>query len=135
MYLSVTLYLLQVVVHGGNSGPTARTALSVMYENKTSLTTDDLNNLTGTKSGFYMQSASANALTTRNYPTQQAGCLQVYQTGANGVDGCVQTYMVHNGSRSWTRVYNNGSWTTWVENYNTNSVIGLTNGRYTVQIV
>ncbi|HFR1389166.1 TPA: pyocin knob domain-containing protein, partial [Shigella sonnei] len=84
----------------------------------------------GTKSGFYMQSASANALTTRNYPTQTAGCLQVYQTGANGVDGCVQTYMVHNGSRSWTRVYNNGSWTTWIENYNTNSVIGLTNGRY-----
>ncbi|HAU8013009.1 TPA: hypothetical protein IG089_002487 [Escherichia coli] len=115
---------------GGNSGPTARTALSVMYENKTSLTTDDLNNLTGTKSGFYMQSASANALTTRNYPTQTAGCLQVYQTGANGVDGCVQTYMVHNGSRSWTRVYNNGSWTAWVENYNTNSVIGFANGRY-----
>lgn len=68
------LYQSQVVVHGGNSGPTARTALSVMYENKTSLTTDDLNNLTGTKSGFYMQSASANALTTRNYPTQTAGC-------------------------------------------------------------
>ncbi len=113
---------------GGNSGPTARTALSVMYENKTSLTTDDLNNLTGTKSGFYMQSASANALISRNYPTQTAGCLQVYQTGANGIDGCVQTYMVHNGSRSWTRVYNNGSWTAWVENYNTNSVIGLTNG-------
>lgn len=115
---------------GGNSGPSARTALSVMYENKNTLTTDNLNNLTGTKSGFYMQATSANALLDRNYPTQTAGCLQVYQTGANGVDGCVQTYMVHNGSRSWTRVYNNGSWTAWVENYNTNSVIGFANGRY-----
>ncbi|EEU4224833.1 TPA: hypothetical protein RH230_004099 [Escherichia coli] len=115
---------------GGNSGPSARTALSVMYENKNTLTTDNLNNLTGTKSGFYMQATSANALLDRNYPTQTAGCLQVYQTGANGIEGCVQTYMVHNGSRSWTRVYNNGSWTTWIENYNTNSVIGLTNGRY-----
>ncbi|HBC7195323.1 TPA: hypothetical protein KEY28_003610 [Escherichia coli] len=113
---------------GGNSGPSARTALSVMYENKNTLTTDNLNNLTGTKSGFYMQATSANALLERNYPTQTAGCLQVYQTGANGIEGCVQTYMVHNGSRSWTRVYNNGSWTTWIENYNTNSVIGFSNG-------
>jgi hypothetical protein len=113
---------------GGNSGPSARTALSVMYENKNTLTTDNLNNLTGTKSGFYMQATSANALLDRNYPTQTAGCLQVYQTGANGIEGCVQTYMVHNGSRSWTRVYNNGSWTTWIENYNTNSVIGFSNG-------
>lgn len=113
---------------GGNSGPSARTALSVMYENKNTLTTDNLNNLTGTKSGFYMQATSANALLDRNYPTQTAGCLQVYQTGANGIEGCVQTYMVHNGSRSWMRVYNNGSWTTWIENYNTNSVIGFSNG-------
>lgn len=113
---------------GGNSGPSARTALSVMYENKNTLTTDNLNNLTGTKSGFYMQATSANALLDRNYPTQTAGCLQVYQTGANGIEGCVQTYMVHNGSRSWTRVYNNGSWTTWIENYNTNSVTGFANG-------
>ncbi|EHX2489117.1 hypothetical protein K3Q40_002327 [Escherichia coli] len=113
---------------GGNSGPSARTALSVMYENKNTLTTDNLNNLTGTKSGFYMQATSANALLDRNYPTQTAGCLQVYQTGANGIEGCVQTYMVHNGSRSWTRGYNNGSWTTWIENYNTNSVIGFSNG-------
>lgn len=113
---------------GGNSGPSARTALSVMYENKNTLTTDNLNNLTGTKSGFYMQATSANALLDRNYPTQTAGCLQVYQTGANGIEGCVQTYMVHNGSRSWTRVYNNGSWTAWIENYNTNSVIGFSNG-------
>lgn len=119
------------IAQGGTGGLTAadsRKNLGATYTNLTSLGSDDLNTLGGTKAGFYMQASSANALATRNYPVQTAGCLQVYQTGANGVEGCVQVYMVHNGSRSWSRAYNNGTWTSWVENYTTSSVVGIENG-------
>ncbi|ENN8484325.1 tail fiber domain-containing protein [Shigella sonnei] len=128
---TLTLSQPLAVTNGGTGAKTAadsRKNLGATYTNLTSLGSDDLNTLGGTKAGFYMQASSANALATRNYPVQTAGCLQVYQTGANGVEGCVQVYMVHNGSRSWSRAYNNGTWTSWVENYTTSSVVGVANG-------
>lgn len=113
---------------GARTAAAARANLSATYTNFSTLTTEDLNTLGGTKAGFYMQSGSANALTTRNYPSQTAGCLQVYQTGANGVEGCVQVYMAHNWSRSWSRVYNSGTWTAWMESITTSSVLPIANG-------
>ena len=52
----------------------------------------DLNTLDGNSPGAYYQPMSANATTAKNYPTQEAGSLVVYRTGANGNNACVQIY-------------------------------------------
>lgn len=81
----------------------------------------DLNTVTGTQYGRYNQPMSANATTARHYPIQEAGALDVYQTGANGAEGCVQEYRSFSSRRIFLRSYNpSGSvWTDWCEFYTT----------------
>ncbi|ELP4329384.1 pyocin knob domain-containing S74 family peptidase [Shigella sonnei] len=106
----------------------ARTNLGAFYENKVSLTTEDLNTINGNIAGVYKQQLSANATTARNYPVQFAGSLRVYQTGANGNSSCVQEYTTFHEGRQYTRICNNATWTAWKESYNADSVIPIANG-------
>ena len=112
---------------GGTGASTdwgARANLQVMYERQSSLTTENLNDLKGDKSGFYYQSMSANATEERNYPTNMAGCLLVQRSGANDPKSCVQTYTAYGNGRRWIRWLGNaatGTWSQWYELYNSGS--------------
>ncbi|WP_343439696.1 phage tail protein [Enterobacter hormaechei] len=95
--------------------PTAGDVGAVPYRG--GLGTVDLNTAMGTQYGRYNQPLSANATTARNYPIQEAGALDVYQTGANGAEGCVQEYRTFNSRRLFIRSYNPSgtAWVDWVE--------------------
>ncbi|HFD2692080.1 TPA: pyocin knob domain-containing S74 family peptidase [Escherichia coli] len=104
----------------------ARTNLSAFYENKVALTTQDLNTLNGNFSGLYQQPSISNALLSRNYPIQQAGTLQIYQTGANGTQGAVQVYITYNEARTFKRTMSNGtSWNAWKEDNTVAALSGI----------
>ncbi|ATI18462.1 hypothetical protein [Salmonella phage SP1a] len=93
----------------------ARRNLEVMYRRFSTLTDQNLNDLTGESTGFYYQGLSANATTARNYPIQEAGNLMVLQNGANGVAGCCQIYITFSTNRIYERSYNPGTstWSAW----------------------
>ncbi|EOJ9516702.1 pyocin knob domain-containing S74 family peptidase [Escherichia fergusonii] len=104
----------------------ARTNLQAFYENKVALTTQDLNTLNGNFSGLYQQPSISNALLSRNYPIQQAGSLQIYQTGANGTQGAVQVYITYNEARTFKRTMSNGtSWNAWKEDNTVAALSGI----------
>ncbi|WP_235384612.1 pyocin knob domain-containing S74 family peptidase [Escherichia coli] len=101
---------------GANDASTARSKLEVMFEAKTGLDANtNLNDIKGTTAGFYYQPMSANAKPELNYPIQLAGALLVKITGANGRDGCIQSYFVYNDSSIlYRRIYNNTQgWSVW----------------------
>ncbi|HGV3577195.1 TPA: tail fiber domain-containing protein [Escherichia coli] len=101
---------------GANNASTARSKLAVMFEAKTSLDANtNLNDIKGTASGFYYQPMSANAKPELNYPIQLAGALLVQITGANGGDGCIQSYFVYNNpSILYRRIYTSTQgWSVW----------------------
>lgn len=117
------------VVHGATNSEGARKNISAFYENRNSIGTEtNLNDITGLQSGLYFQVYSAQATTAKNYPTNQAGCLQVFQTAAGSIDGCVQVYRAFNTPRAWTRTLTSGTWSNWVEDFTSQSIIGLGNG-------
>ncbi|UPW38331.1 long tail fiber protein [Escherichia phage vB_EcoS_ESCO30] len=93
----------------------ARRNLEVMYRRFSTLTDQNLNDLTGESTGFYYQGLSANATAARNYPIQEAGNLMVLQNGANGVAGCCQIYITFSTNRIYERSYNPGTstWSAW----------------------
>ncbi|WP_350338078.1 prophage tail fiber N-terminal domain-containing protein [Escherichia coli] len=110
---------------GANDASTARSKLAVMFEAKTSLDANtNLNDIKGTASGFYYQPMSANAKPELNYPIQLAGALLVQITGANGNDGCVQTYFVYNNpSIVYKRIYTSTQgWSAWKKSVSTERV-------------
>ena len=101
---------------GANDTSTARTNLQVMYEAKTGLDGNtNLNDIKGTTAGFYYQPMSANAKAELNYPIQVAGALLVQKTGANGNDGCIQSYFLFNNSSIlYRRTYTTPQgWSVW----------------------
>ncbi|EFH7981859.1 phage tail protein [Escherichia coli] len=101
---------------GANDASTARSKLKVMFEAKTGLDANtNLNDIKGTTAGFYYQPMSANAKPELNYPIQLAGALLVQRTGANGSDGCIQSYFVYNNSSIlYRRIYTSTQgWSVW----------------------
>ena len=101
---------------GANDASTARSKLEVMFEAKTGLDANtNLNDIKGTTAGFYYQPKSANAKPELNYPIQLAGALLVQRTGANGSDGCIQSYFVYNNSSIlYRRIYTSTQgWSVW----------------------
>lgn len=110
---------------GANNADTARTNLQVMFESKTVLNSStNLDNLKGSSAGFYFQSMSANATADLNYPIQLAGALLVQRTGANGGDGCVQSYFVYNNpSIVYKRIYTSTQgWSAWKKSVSTERI-------------
>ncbi|HHL8612828.1 TPA: tail fiber domain-containing protein [Escherichia coli] len=110
---------------GANNANTARTNLQVMLESKTVLdSSTNLDDLKGTSAGFYFQSMSANATADLNYPIQQAGALLVQRTGANGNDGCIQSYFVYNNpSIVYKRIYTSTQgWSAWNKSVSTERI-------------
>ncbi|EOK2599810.1 prophage tail fiber N-terminal domain-containing protein [Escherichia coli] len=101
---------------GANDASTARSKFEVMFEAKTGLDANtNLNDIKGTTAGFYYQPMSANAKPELNYPIQLAGALLVQRTGANGSDGCIQSYFVYNNSSIlYRRIYTSTQgWSVW----------------------
>ncbi|HAI9930820.1 TPA: phage tail protein [Escherichia coli] len=101
---------------GANDTSTARSNLKVMFEEKAGLDANtNLNDIKGTATGFYFQPMSANAKQELNYPIQLAGALLVQRTGANGSDGCIQSYFVYNNSSIlYRRIYTSTQgWSVW----------------------
>ena len=110
---------------GANDADTARTNLQVMFESKTVLNSStNLDDLKGASAGFYFQSMSANATADLNYPIQLAGALLVQRTGANGGDGCVQSYFVYNNpSIVYKRIYTSTQgWSAWKKSVSTERI-------------
>lgn len=106
------------VAQGGTAAKNAddaRTNLSAMLDSRTSLSnTTNLNDLKGLKAGFYHQALSANAKPELNYPIQIAGSLLVQKTGADGSEGCIQTYYIFNNMAiSYRRAYVGQGWSEW----------------------
>lgn len=110
---------------GGTSSTNAsdaRKALEVMYDRATTLTTENLNDLDGTKRGFYGQALTAYATIERNYPINEAGCLLVERTFAGVSEGCIQTYTTFSTRRMFKRSKTNAtSWSQWYEFYSADS--------------
>lgn len=77
------------------------------------LGTTDLNTVFA--SGWYVQTANANATTARNYPVaNRAGELEV--TGnVEGYDFAMQRYTDYLGAHIYTRTHYNGTWKPWAE--------------------
>ncbi|MGD8205009.1 phage tail protein [Pantoea sp. FN0305] len=82
------------------------------------LGTININTLTGTKFGRYVQPVSANATEANGYPPQAgvAGALDVIQNAANGFEGCTQEFRPYNSNVCYRRFYNaaNKSWSAWL---------------------
>lgn len=89
----------------------------------------NLNALNGSWFGQYYQPTNAGASTALNYPVEQAGILEVLQTGVS-TDSCVQRYTPYWMNTVYQRLYNVdiSTWSDWVQVYNTQSVIPVANG-------
>ncbi|MFJ3292034.1 tail fiber protein [Enterobacter asburiae] len=72
----------------------------------------DLNSIS--TAGLYYQTSNAQAQTGRNYPESVAGSLEVYKHA-----GITQVYRVYADSRSYIRIFYNGTWTPWAKQYDT----------------
>jgi uncharacterized coiled-coil DUF342 family protein len=83
----------------------------------------DLNTIT--TSGVYHQPTNANATTALNYPTTNAGMLEVYTSGSM----TYQTYTRYDTGVKYTRSYYNGTWYAWkqlVDTANASTITGAT---------
>lgn len=110
---------------GAGNAAEARNNLMVMHDAKTALSnSQNLNDLKGDSAGFYFQSMSANATPELNYPMQLAGALLIQRTGANGNDGCIQTYFVYNNpSIVYKRIYTSTQgWSEWKKSVSTERI-------------
>ncbi|QFG06848.1 hypothetical protein O157vBn_00011 [Escherichia phage vB_Eco4M-7n] len=89
----------------------------------------NLNALNGSWFGQYYQPTNAGASTALNYPVEQAGILEVLQTGVS-TNSCVQRYTPYWINTVYQRLYSVdiSSWSDWVQVYNTQSVIPVANG-------
>lgn len=75
-----------------------------------------------TTPGEYHQSTNANAIPELNYPAQLAGSLKVMQAAS----GVVQEYTTYGSNRrKFLRGMYGGSWSSWVEFYNTGNIAQL----------
>lgn len=89
----------------------------------------NLNALTGTWFGQYSQPISSAASTALNYPVDSAGVLEVQQTKANSIEGCVQIYRAYNFPFHYTRTYDSVSgWTEWRKFFTSGDIIPVANG-------
>lgn len=70
----------------------------------------DLNSFT--TPGLYYQSSNAQAQAGTNYPETVAGSLEVYKHA-----GVTQVYRIYADSRSYIRIFYNGTWTPWAKQY------------------
>ncbi|WP_240741450.1 phage tail protein [Enterobacter sp. AD2-3] len=70
----------------------------------------DLNSFT--TPGLYYQSSNAQAEAGTNYPESVAGSLEVYKHA-----GVTQVYRIYADSRSYIRIFYNGTWTPWAKQY------------------
>lgn len=97
---------------GGNLSTNRTLSIDTTYSPNTSfnLGTQNLNDIQ--TPGFYHQMANANALTSRNYPTQHAGALLVLNAA-----GVVQEYTCYNSGNKYYRGYYGSSWNPWREVY------------------
>ena len=103
---------------GATDASNARKNLSAFYESSGNLGNTDLNTLTGTKSGIYMQVAVASATPELNYPERTAGTLVVLRNSANSVECCIQFYYPYNNTTTYYARYYNSiggvfQWTEW----------------------
>ncbi|HFN8151626.1 TPA: pyocin knob domain-containing S74 family peptidase [Escherichia coli] len=98
----------------------------------------NLNALTGSWFGQYSQPDSGAASSLLNYPTQAAGVLEVFQTGANGPEGCIQVYTTYTianyqsgdflPERYFRSSSSSSSWSAWKKVFDSASVIPVANG-------
>lgn len=98
----------------------------------------NLNALTGSWFGQYCQPSSSAASPSLNYPTQSAGILEVFQTKANGPEGCVQIYTTFTYAdyqsgdylpeRYFRSSSSNNSWSAWKRVFDSASIIPVSNG-------
>lgn len=81
----------------------------------------NLDNLTGSNSGFYFQNANISATTERGYPINEAGSLNIIQNDADGSAGCVQIYTTYRSARQFIRIYKSliKEWGKWIEQITT----------------
>ncbi|WP_248900108.1 pyocin knob domain-containing protein [Escherichia fergusonii] len=112
---------------GGTAATTiagARNNLEALWRNPVGLGSQDLNTIDATMVGAHFQPTDANALTTRNYPIQQAGSLLVLQTLSGGTANaaCTQEYSTYSSQRKFYRTKTNTGWTDWVEAYTTRNL-------------
>ena len=109
------------LVGGGNLSANRTLAIESTYSPNTSrsLTSENLNDLK--TPGFYHQTTNANALTSRNYPTAQAGTLVV--THAAGV---VQEYTCYNSGNKYYRGFYISSWGGWRRVYHSGNITAST---------
>ncbi|QHM72950.1 phage tail protein [Mixta intestinalis] len=96
-----------------------------------SLNDMNLNDITGSKYGFWYQSTIVNATPELNYPVASAGALLVFQNGANGPDGCTQEFRPYMSNVVYRRYYNKTAstdfaWSSW--GYDISNVGGTING-------
>ena len=98
----------------------------------------NLNALTGSWFGQYCQPSSSAASPSLNYPTQSAGILEVFQTKANGPEGCVQIYTTFTYAdyqsgdylpeRYFRSSSSSNSWSAWKRVFDSASIIPVSNG-------
>ena len=81
------------------------------------LSNANLNSITASNHGVYLQDKNELATTSNNYPINAAGSLIVTQTGGDGINGCVQIYTDYRSARQFIRTYRdqNNVWSPWVE--------------------
>lgn len=115
---------------GGKDAITARTKLEVVYQRYAVLSSsENLNDITGSKSGEYRCAANATATTANNYPIQQAGSLKVYKTlDSAGAESCIQEYRSYFNPRLFMRRFDSvgGTWTAWIEFFSSGAAISTT---------
>ncbi len=75
------------------------------------LSTEDLNNITGT--GSYYQAQGSRATTANHYPAASAaGFLEVIAAASTFM---MQRYTLYDGTKTWVRTYVSGAWTAWTQ--------------------
>lgn len=89
----------------------------------------NLNALTGSWFGQYFQNLNAGASASLNYPVQQAGILEVLQTGVVA-EGCIQRYTSFDSNNTYQRRFNadTQSWSAWNISFDSSSIIPVANG-------
>ncbi|EHL0944867.1 tail fiber domain-containing protein [Escherichia coli] len=89
----------------------------------------NLNALTGSWFGQYYQNSDGAASFGLNYPVEQAGVLEVLQTGVS-TESCIQKYTSYSINNTYQRRFNaqNSTWSPWVMIYSESSIIPVANG-------
>ncbi|EOC0418869.1 phage tail protein [Cronobacter malonaticus] len=93
-----------------------------------SLGATNIDTLTGTKFGRYIQPLNTNATGANGYPISVAGALDVIQNAANNIEGCTQEYRPYSSNVCYRRYYDANSrvWSEW--EYDLTSAGGVIKG-------